>query len=194
MEMNFDESIIIERIFIVRGQKIMLDQDLACLYQIPTKRLNEQVKRNADRFPADFMFQLTEDEHIHLRSQFATSSGYEELSELAESLPEISKRKGGRRYLPYAFTEHGVLMLSSVLSGTVAIQVNIRIMRVYVKLRDMMSLHIELKDKLEILESKVSNTREDVVLVFEAVKNLMEPETTSEKTKLGYLRSDQERQ
>jgi len=130
MEMNFDESIILERIFIVRGQKIMLDQDIASLYQIPTKRLNEQVKRNADRFPADFMFQLSEDEHIHLRSQYATSSGYDELNELAESLPEISKRKGGRRYLPYAFTEHGVLMLSSVLSGTVAIQVNIRIMRV----------------------------------------------------------------
>lgn len=112
-----DEALI-SRIYYIRGQKVMLDEDLADLYGLPTGRLNEQVRRNSDRFPPDFMFQLTEEEFKNLISHFATS------------------RWGGRRKLPYAFTEHGVLMLSSVLSSKRAVEVNIQIMRIYTRLRE----------------------------------------------------------
>ena len=112
-----DESVI-SKIYLIRDKKVMLDKDLAEMYGVETRRLNEQVKRNLDRFPEDFMFQLNEDEFESLMSQFATSN------------------RGGRRKRPFAFTEHGVLMLSSVLSSPTAIQVNIKIMRVYTRLRE----------------------------------------------------------
>ena len=111
--MNVDSNLVLSKIFIIRKKKIMLDEDLAEMYGVKTKRINEQVKRNLERFPKDFMFQLTIEEYEYLKSQIATSSW------------------GGRRSLPYAFTEHGVLMLSSVLNSQTAIQVNITIMRVY---------------------------------------------------------------
>src|SRR5665811_240024 len=107
------EEVIMSKIYLIRGQKVMLDSDLAELYGVETRRLNEQVKRNIDRFPEDFMFQLMEPEFENLKSQIATSSW------------------GGRRKLPFAFTEHGVLMLSSVLNSNLAIKVNIQIMRIY---------------------------------------------------------------
>jgi len=116
----------------------MLDDDLATLYLVDTKRLNEQVKRNLDRFPEDFMFQLTDQEWESLRSQTATSK----------------KGRGGRRYAPFAFTEHGVLMLSSVLNSERAIQVNIQIMRIYSKLKMMVMDHKDILIKLEKLEEK----------------------------------------
>jgi hypothetical protein len=194
MEMNFDENLLVRKIFLIRGQKIMLDEDLAELYEIPTKRLNEQVKRNLDRFPSDFMFQLTEKEAINLRSQFATSSltalKSEVGSEFANSM--TSKIRGGRRYLPFAFTEHGVLMLSSVLSSQIAVQMNIRIMRVYVRLREVLSLHQELSAKIDALETKVEKSNADVSLIFQALRQLMEPPEVKERNRIGYKKESQE--
>ncbi|HYW47641.1 MAG TPA: ORF6N domain-containing protein [Bryobacteraceae bacterium] len=130
-------ELIERRIYVIRGQKVMLDSDLAELYQVPTKRLNEAVRRNRNRFPEDFMFQLTTEEAENSRSQFATSSsGY-----------------GGRRYLPYAFTEHGVAMLSSVLRSDRAVQMNILIVRAFVKLRELLASHKELARKIDQLEA-----------------------------------------
>ena len=123
-------------ILLIRGHKVMLDSDMANLYQVPVKRFNEQVARNRDRFPEDFMFQLSVDEHVNLRSQIATSSW------------------GGRRYPPYAFTEQGVAMLSSVLKSPRAVQVNIEIMRAFVRLREMLQTNKDLAQKLDALETR----------------------------------------
>jgi hypothetical protein len=156
-------------IFMIRGQKVMLDSDLAMLYGVTTKRLNEQVRRNATRFPADFMFQLDEKETSALRSQFATSK----------------KSRGGRRYLPYVFTEQGVAMLSSVLHSERAIQVNIAIMRVFVELRGMLSAHRELAAKLELLENRIERHDEQIHAIFEAIRQLMTPPASPTK-KIGF--------
>ena len=142
----------------MRGQKVMLDSDLAELYNVPTKRLNEQVKRNLERFPDDFMFQLSTVEFENLKSQNATSSW------------------GGKRKLPYAFTEYGVLMLSGVLKSPTAIQVNIRIMRVYTKLREMILTHKDILLKLEQMETQVLQNSEDIQMIFSALKQLLNPE------------------
>jgi hypothetical protein len=130
-------SVIERRIYLIRGEKVMIDAGLADLYQVPTKRLNEAVKRNRDRFPPDFMFQLTEAEFDDfLRSQSATSS-----------------LSGGRRYLPYAFTEHGVAMLSSVLRSQRAIQMNVLIVRAFVRMRELLANHKEPAARVEKLET-----------------------------------------
>ncbi len=134
-EQKFSDALAVQverRIFLVRGQKVMLDTDLAELYRVPTKSLNLAVKRNADRFPEDFTFQLTDDEAAGLRFHFETSK----------------RGRGGRRYLPYAFTEQGVAMLSSVLRSPRAVQVNIAIMRTFVRLREMLLSNAELARKL----------------------------------------------
>ena len=142
------------RIYLVRGKKIMIDSDLADLYDVPTKRLNEQVRRNKDRFPSDFMFQLTLEEAENLRSQFATSSsGY-----------------GGRRNLPYAFTEHGALMLASVLRSERAIQTSIFVVRAFSRLRHLLASHEEIERKLLELERKYDAQFQSV---FEAIRQLM---------------------
>jgi len=146
-------------IFLIRGHKVMLDADLAELYGVTTKRLNEQVRRNLSRFPADFMFQLDAQEASALRSQFATSK----------------KGRGGRRYLPYVFTEQGVAMLSSVLNSERAVQVNIAIMRVFVRLREMMATHKELAFKLVELEERLEGHDEQIQNIFEAIRQLMTP-------------------
>src|SRR5436309_13949457 len=140
-EQKFSDALAVQverRIFLVRGQKVMLDTDLAELYRVPTKSLNLAVKRNADRFPEDFTFQLTDDEAAGLRFHFETSK----------------RGRGGRRYLPYAFTEQGVAMLSSVLRSSRAVQVNIAIMRTFVRLREMLLSNTELARKLAALENK----------------------------------------
>ncbi|HET6992393.1 MAG TPA: ORF6N domain-containing protein, partial [Bacteroidia bacterium] len=118
-------------IYLIRGHKVMIDEDLARIYGVTTKRLNEQVKRNLDRFPKDFMFQLTEKEIISLRSQFATSN----------------EGKGGRRYAPYVFTEHGAVMLASVLNSPVAIKASIQVVKAFVRLREMLIANKELAEK-----------------------------------------------
>ncbi len=156
----------IERcIRIIRGDKVILDEDLAELYGVEVKRLNEQVKRNLDRFPADFMFQLTNQEFKDLKSQFATS-----------------RQWGGRRTPPYAFSEQGVAMLSSVLHSPRAVQVNIEIMRTFVRLRKMLSSHADLAERLEALEQKYD---EQFRVVFDAIRQLMQPQTPA-KEKIGF--------
>ena len=156
------DEVVMNKIFLLRGDKIMLDDDLAELYQVETKRLNEQVKRNIERFPEDFMFQLTVEEWETLRSQFATSK---------------KGGRGGRRYSPLAFTEHGVLMLSSVLNSDRAIQVNIQIMRIYAKLREMLLTNKDILLKLEKLERNVVKHDQDIKVVFGYLKELLNPKT-----------------
>ena len=146
------DEVVMNKIYLLRGVKVMVDEDLANLYGVKTKRLNEQVRRNILRFPEDFMFQLTENEFTHLKSQFATSSW------------------GGRRTLPYAFTEHGVLMLSSVLNSEMAIKVNIQIMRVYVKIRELIMINQDILNRLDSLERKLSKHDKQVFTIFEYLK------------------------
>jgi len=158
----------IERvILLIRGQKVILDTHLAKLYGVPTGRLNEQVRRNIGRFPADFMFQLTAEEAKSLRSQNAISK----------------KGRGGRRYTPLVFTEHGVAMLSSVLNSERAVQVNIEIMRAFVRLRELMSTHRDLARKLEALEKKYDA---QFKVVFDAIRQLMTP-PEPRKRKIGFI-------
>lgn len=147
------------RILFIRGHQVMLDSDLAALYKVETSNLNKAVKRNIDRFPEDFMFQLTKQEAEALRFQIGMSK---------------TKGRGGRRYLPYAFTEQGVAMLSSVLNSQRAIKVNIQIMRAFVRLRKMLISHEELARKLDAMESKYDK---QFRVVFDAIRQLMKPST-----------------
>ena len=168
--MGNENSIIpVERIehaiLLIRGQKVMLDAELSMLYGVKTKVLLQAVKRNIERFPTDFMFQLTRDEFKILRSHFVTSSEW-----------------GGRRYPPYAFTEHGIAMLSSVLNSTRAIQVNIEIMRAFVKLRRILSSNAELAKELEALEKKYDAKFR---VVFDAIRQLMAPPKTK-RHRIGF--------
>ncbi|MBF0478413.1 MAG: ORF6N domain-containing protein [Candidatus Omnitrophica bacterium] len=159
-----DVEVIETMIYILRGQKVMLDSDLAMLYGVETKVLIQSVKRNIDRFPEDFMFLLTEKEFKILRSQFVTSSW------------------GGRRNLPVVFTEQGVAMLSSILNSKRAIHVNISIMRTFTKIRQMMSTHKELRQKIEELEKKYDK---QFHVVFAALKKIFVPEDKP-KLKIGF--------
>ncbi|MFH7016199.1 ORF6N domain-containing protein [Flavobacterium sp. FlaQc-47] len=163
------EETISNKIYIIRGQKVMLDFDLAALYEVETRRLNEQVKRNISRFPSDFMFQLTEIELENLMSQIATSSW------------------GGIRKLPFAFTEHGVLMLSSVLKSDKAIQTNIQIMRIFMKVRQMLLDTTEIKVDILQIQKKLENHDKNIELVFSYLDELTEKkEDESERVKIGY--------
>jgi hypothetical protein len=168
-EQKFSDALAVQverRIFLVRGQKVMLDTDLAELYHVPTKSLNLAVKRNADRFPEDFMFQLTDDEATGLRFHFETSK----------------RGRGGRRYLPYAFTEQGVAMLSSVLRSQRAVEVNIAIMRTFVQLRRLMDSNRDLARRIDALERRYD---ERFAEVFAAIKQLIAP-TTPPKKRIGF--------
>ncbi len=153
-------------IYFIRGEKVMLDRDLAHLYEVATKTLNRAVKRNLQRFPLDFMFQLTEEEAEILRYQIGTSS----------------LRHGGRRYLPYVFTEQGVAMLSSVLNSERAITVNIEIMRAFVKLRQLLASNTELARRLDDLESKYDK---QFKIVFDAIRQLM-AKPVSDRKEIGF--------
>lgn len=160
----------IERcILFIRDQKVILDKDLAELYGVGTKVLLQAVKRNLRRFPADFMFQLNDEEFVFLRSQFVTSN--------------ISAGRGGRRYAPYAFTEQGVAMLSSVLRSPRAIDVNVEIMRAFVRLRRMMASNVELARKLDALEKKYDS---QFKVVFDAIRQLMAPPESKAKRQIGF--------
>lgn len=150
-------------IFIVRKHKVMLDADLARIYGVETRTLNQAVKRNPDRFPADFMFQLSEKEAQFLRSQFGTPK----------------EGRGGRRYLPYVFTEHGALMLANVLSSDVAIEASIQIVRSFIQLREFVISHTELSKKLSELEKRYDSQFKHV---FKAIEQLMViPEVSHKK-------------
>ncbi len=168
MKVMVSQEAVEGKIFMIRGYRVMLDKDLAMLYGVSTKRLNEQVRRNIKRFPGDFMFQLANKEVMNLRSQFATSSW------------------GGKRYLPYVFTEQGVAMLSSVLNSERAIQVNVAIMRAFVKLRDIISTHKELAHKLAELERKIDKHDADIGMIFEAIRQLMVPPPEKPKGRIGF--------
>jgi len=171
------QEVVEQKIFLIRGQKVMLDKDLAKLYGVSTKRLNEQVKRNINRFPDDFIFQLTKVEFQNLMFHFGTSSLRSQFA---------TSNRGGRRYFPYVFTEQGVAMLSSVLNSERAAQVNIVIMRVFVKLRHIISTHKDLADKLNELEHKVGKHEEDIKLIFEAIRQMMEPPPAPPKPRIGF--------
>ena len=171
--MLIPDEVVLNKIYFIRGHKVMLDEDLAELYQVETKRLNEQVKRNMLRFPKDFMFQLTGQEFENLKSQIATSSW------------------GGRRKLPFAFTEQGVAMLSSVLNSEIAINVNIQIIRVFTKMRQLFLTHKDILLQLEKIEQKLTNHDDDIALIFEYLKQLLNPPQTPRR-KIGFIRNDEE--
>jgi hypothetical protein len=152
-------QLIERRIYLIRGHRVMLDSDLAELYGVSTKVFNQAVKRNRDRFPRDFMFQTTVVEANSLRSQIVTSN----------------HRRGGRRYRPYAFTEQGVAMLSSVLTSNRAVQVNIAIMRAFVRFRELLGTHKELAHRMDDLERKQLEHGAKIETVFRAMQRLLEP-------------------
>jgi phage regulator Rha-like protein len=149
----------------------MLDSDLAEMYGIETFNLNKAVKRNPDRFPEDFMFRLAKEEAESLRFQIGMSK---------------PTGRGGRRYLPYAFTEHGVAMLSSVLNSERAVQVNILIIRAFVKLREVMATHKDLAQKIEALERKYKDHDQEIQVIFTAIKKLLEPSPQPPKRRIGF--------
>ncbi|HJQ61723.1 MAG TPA: ORF6N domain-containing protein [Burkholderiales bacterium] len=165
-------SKIAESILLVRGHKVLLDSTLASLYGVQTKVLVQAVKRNRERFPADFMFELNNQDVVGLRSQSVTSSW------------------GGRRYLPFAFTEQGVAMLSSVLNSPQAIRVNIEIMRAFVRLREMIATNKELSGKLDELERKVATHDQAIAGLISAIRELATPISPKPKRRIGFV-SDQ---
>jgi hypothetical protein len=153
------------RIVFIRGVRVLLDSDLAELYGVTAKRLNEQVKRNAERFPRDFMFRLTAAEYEALRSQFATSK----------------KARGGRRYLPFVFTEHGAIMAASVLNSDRAVEMSLFVVRAFVRLREMLRGHRELVDKLSELELKLDTHDHAIQEILDTIRELMEPPDKPQK-------------
>jgi len=172
-EITIPDEIITSKIFLIRDQKVMVDRDLAELYGVETKYLKRQVKRNTDRFPEDFMFELTKEEFANWRSQFVTSN---------------SSNKMGLRYAPYVFTEQGVAMLSSVLNSPKAIAVNIKIIRVFTKLREMLFNNKDLLLRMEKIERKLSSQNKNIELVFQYLDELIEKKEKP-TTKIGYKKS-----
>jgi len=164
------QEIIEQRIFLIRNQKVMIDRDLAELYGVETKHLNRQVKRNMQRFPKEFMFQLTPDE----RNQLVTTCHRFKTMKHASSSP-------------YAFTEHGVAMLASVLKSERAVKISINIIKAFVKLREILSTHKELSTKFNQLERKIEKHDEEIHMIFEAIRQLMEPPQKTRK-RIGFLR------
>jgi hypothetical protein len=163
------DEIITGKIYLIRARKVMLDEDLAELYGVETRRLNEQVKRNIERFPEDFMFQLTNTEYENLISQFATSNW------------------GGRRKLPSAFTEQGVAMLSGVLNSQRAIQVNIQIMRVFTRIREMLTDTLSVRLEIEEIKKKLTNHDQNIELVFSYLDELIEKnENPKQRKSIGF--------
>ena len=158
-----------EKIYVIRGHKVMLDSDLAELYGVETKHLNRQVARNPDRFPEDFAFQLTENEWESLRCQFVTSN----------------EGRGGRRYFPYAFTENGVAMLSSVLKSTQAVQVNIAIMRIFTKLRSYLLLEQELRREMTDLKNGQNQLFRVVFERLDGIEETLEPRLPKNRQRIG---------
>ena len=171
---------IISQIYFIRGRKVMIDHDLARIYGVTTARLNQQVRRNLDRFPSDFMFELSLEEYRNLMLQIATSS-----SKTNDNAGESELKSqfglpswGGRRKLPFVFTEHGALMLASVLNSKTAIQASIFVVRAFVKLREFLVIHKELSDRIDDLEKrafeKLDEQSEQLMLVFKALRDLVQ--------------------
>ena len=156
-------------IHLIRGQRVMLDSDLAIIYGVTTKRLNEQLRRNRLRFPGDFAFQLTGPELTNLRSQIATSSLH-----------------GGRRYRPWVFTEHGAIMLASVLNSEIAVQASVRVVRAFVRLREMVAANAQLAVKLKELERRLDSHDEGIANLFATLKQLLGPSEPSKRREIGF--------
>ncbi len=171
-DLRMPDEALTTRIHLIRGKRIMVDEDLARIYQVPTKRLNEQVRRNLMRFPDDFMFQLNSVEWTNLRSQNATSSW------------------GGRRGMPYAFTEHGILMLSSVLKSDRAILVNIQIMRIFVRMRATLMTQKHMLSKIERLEKRVNRSDQSIEVIFKYLKALLTPKADTTR-RIGFKRNEE---
>jgi len=157
-------------IVVLRGRKVLLDTELAALYGVTTKRFNEQIRRNQARFPADFMFQITEAEHQALRSHFATSNS-------------VCSGRGGRRYLPYVFTEHGAIMAATVLNSPCAIEMSVYVVRAFVKLREVLSSNRVLSRKLDDLEQRLTKRLDDhdeaIQAILSAIRELTSPPPTT---------------
>ena len=168
-DIAISDNLITNRIFTIRGLKIMVDRDLAELYGVETKRLKEAVRRNSDRFPSDFMFEMSNEEFNNWRTQIASSN-----SDLM-----------GLRYKPFCFTEQGVTMLSCILNSAQAIEVNIRIIRIFAKMRELALNHKDILLKIDELERRVSSHDEQILLIFEYLKKLISPETKTRK-RVGY--------
>ena len=165
------DEVVMNKIYVIRNQKVMLDKDLALLFQVETKVLKQSVKRNIDIFPEHFMFELTEQEFELLRSQFVTSN----------------EGRGGTRYLPMVFTEHGVLQLSNVIRSGIAKQMSIRIIEVFVKMRQMLSDNTELRLDIEKIKKKLDNQDKNMEIVFRYLDELIEKkENPVPRTKIGY--------
>jgi hypothetical protein len=163
------QEVIESKIFLIRDKKVMLDKDLAVLYDVTTGNLNKAVKRNLARFPEDFMFRLTKEEAVRLRFQIGSL-----------------KRGQHIKYLPYVFTEQGVAMLSGVLTSMRAVEVNVAIMRVFVKLREIVSSNQRIMQRLNELERKMETKDEEVQAIFQAIRDLMEPQPAKRKPKIGF--------
>ena len=177
------DEVIINKIYLIRGQKVMIDRDLAQLYGVETKQLKRQVRRNRDRFPADFMFQMNKKEFDNWRSQTGTSN---------------TTDKMGLRYAPFCFTEQGVSMLSGVLNTPTAIEVHIRIIRVFIKMKEMLMTHKDILLKLEQIEKKMlkqdgrmKKNEEDIQLIFDALKELLNSPQTH-RPRIGFKRGNEE--
>lgn len=183
-------------ILLIRGQKVMMDVDLALLYGVSVGRLNEAVKRNIERFPEDFTLQLTMEEFKLLRSQFGTSSSMlsnsQNSSNLKSQIAISSFQWGGRRHPPYTFTEQGVAMLSSVLHSHQAIRVNIEIMRAFVRLRQFLAAHKELAHKVEELEKKHKTHDVKIKQIFGAIHELMTPLDPKPQRRIGFRQRQNE--
>jgi len=178
---------IAQSIVLIRGQKVLLDTDLALLYDVPTKRFNEQVRRNLERFPADFMFQLTDEEWAALRSQFATLK---------------PGRGQHRKYLPFAFTEHGAIMAATILNSPRATEVSVYVVRAFVRLREVLASNKELAKRLDDLEQTTEalalqhdhfarNTRAQLKQVFDAIRELMTPPEPQKKRPIGFITGEE---
>jgi phage regulator Rha-like protein len=170
-EITLPDEIVMNKIYFIRGQKVMLDRDLAALYEVDTKRLKEAVRRNINRFPEDFMFEMTEKELQNWRTQIASSNS----------------DKMGLRYMPFCFTEQGVAMLSSVLNSEKAITVNIQIIRIFTKIRQMLIDNTELRLEIEKIKKKLDNQGKNMEVVFQYLDQLLEKkEIPKTRKQIGY--------
>jgi hypothetical protein len=173
---SIPDEVIVSKIYLVRGVKVMLDRDLADLYGIDTKALKQSVRRNNKRFPLDFMFEMSTDEFHEWRSQFVTSK----------------TDRMGLRYPPFCFSEHGVLMLSSVLNSDRAIDVNIQIIRIFTKMRQLLSTHKDILLQLELMEQKIAEHDHNIILIFEYIKELekekLQNSEQQNRKKIGFKR------
>ena len=174
---QFDQIMTVQRkianvesaIHLIRRQRVMLDSDLAAIYGVTTKRLNEQLRRNRSRFPSDFAFQLSAEEFTNLKSQIATSTFH-----------------GGRRYRPWVFTEHGALMLASVLNSEIAVQASVRVVLAFVRLREMVAANAQLAAELEKLERRFDSHDQAIANLFAALKQLLEPSKPPKRREIGF--------